>query len=88
MARAVAIHSRHIALIHACHGQRLYGVVSDMFAACTAKCRTTSQSVQHENKYAAPCLAILAYAADRYRDPLGKYCFGPRPAALIPTLVK
>lgn len=33
------------------HIQLLHDVVKDMFEACKAKCRTTSQSVQHENKF-------------------------------------
>lgn len=39
----------------------LFASVADHFELCLAKCRTNSQSVQHENSY---------------RDPKAKYCFG------------
>ncbi|XP_014671687.1 PREDICTED: UPF0454 protein C12orf49 homolog [Priapulus caudatus] len=38
----------------------LYSSVSDHFELCLAKCRTSSQSVQHENSY---------------RDPKAKHCY-------------
>uniref|UniRef100_A0A6P7FAN6 SREBP regulating gene protein n=1 Tax=Diabrotica virgifera virgifera TaxID=50390 RepID=A0A6P7FAN6_DIAVI len=39
----------------------LFASVADHFELCLAKCRTNSQSVQHENSY---------------RDPKAKHCFG------------
>ncbi|XP_063225045.1 SREBP regulating gene protein isoform X1 [Bacillus rossius redtenbacheri] len=39
----------------------LFASVSDHFELCLAKCRTSSQSVQHENSY---------------RDPRAKHCYG------------
>lgn len=39
----------------------LFASVSDHFELCLAKCRTNSQSVQHENSY---------------KDPKAKHCFG------------
>ncbi|KAK6190966.1 SREBP regulating gene protein-like [Patella vulgata] len=40
---------------------KLFSLVLDHFELCLAKCRTSSQSVQHENSY---------------RDPKSKYCYG------------
>lgn len=39
----------------------LFASVSDHFELCLAKCRTNSQSVQHENSY---------------KDPKSKHCYG------------
>lgn len=39
----------------------LFAAVTDHFELCLAKCRTSSQSVQHENMY---------------RDPKAKHCYG------------
>ena len=47
----------------------LFASVTDHFELCLAKCRTSSQSVQHENSY---------------RDPKAKYCFGEDPPDLHP----
>ncbi|ELU04086.1 hypothetical protein CAPTEDRAFT_93600 [Capitella teleta] len=41
--------------------RHLFASVADHFELCLAKCRTSSQSVQHENSY---------------RDPKLKYCYG------------
>ncbi|KYO31753.1 hypothetical protein Y1Q_0022830 [Alligator mississippiensis] len=43
--------------------QNLFMAVEDHFELCLAKCRTSSQSVQHENTY---------------RDPIAKYCYGEK----------
>lgn len=40
----------------------LYASITDHFELCLTKCRTSSQSVQHENSY---------------RDPKSKHCFSP-----------
>uniref|UniRef100_A0A1X7TNY7 SREBP regulating gene protein n=1 Tax=Amphimedon queenslandica TaxID=400682 RepID=A0A1X7TNY7_AMPQE len=40
----------------------VYSSVKDQFELCLAKCRTSSQSVHHENSY---------------RNPDTKYCYGP-----------
>lgn len=45
----------------------LFASVTDHFELCLAKCRTSSQSVQHENSY---------------RDPRAKHCYGEAPAAV------
>ncbi|KAG8234489.1 hypothetical protein J437_LFUL014609 [Ladona fulva] len=42
----------------------LFASVTDHFELCLAKCRTSSQSVQHENSY---------------RDPRAKHCYGETP---------
>jgi len=42
----------------------LFASVTDHFELCLAKCRTSSQSVQHENSY---------------RDPQAKHCYGDNP---------
>ncbi|XP_067008807.2 SREBP regulating gene protein isoform X2 [Anabrus simplex] len=42
----------------------LFASVTDHFELCLAKCRTSSQSVQHENSY---------------RDPRAKHCYGEIP---------
>lgn len=42
----------------------LFASVTDHFELCLAKCRTSSQSVQHENTY---------------RDPKAKHCYGEIP---------
>lgn len=47
----------------------LFASVSDHFELCLAKCRTSSQSVQHENSY---------------RNPRIKYCYGDSAPALQP----
>ncbi|XP_064619951.1 SREBP regulating gene protein-like [Lineus longissimus] len=47
----------------------LFASVTDHFELCLAKCRTSSQSVQHENSY---------------RDPVAKFCYGENPPALQP----
>lgn len=44
----------------------LFASVTDHFELCLAKCRTSSQSVQHENSY---------------KDPKAKYCYGDSPAS-------
>uniref|UniRef100_A0A8C4N8E3 SREBP regulating gene protein n=1 Tax=Eptatretus burgeri TaxID=7764 RepID=A0A8C4N8E3_EPTBU len=44
-------------------------VISDYFELCQAKCRTSSQSVQHENMY---------------RNPRFKYCYGESLPELLP----
>ncbi|EMP24401.1 UPF0454 protein C12orf49 like protein [Chelonia mydas] len=49
--------------------QNLFTAVEDHFELCLAKCRTSSQSVQHENTY---------------RDPIAKYCYGEYPPELLP----
>ncbi|XP_069070614.1 SREBP regulating gene protein [Pleurodeles waltl] len=49
--------------------KNLFLAVEDHFELCLAKCRTSSQSVQHENTY---------------RDPLAKYCYGENPPELLP----
>ena len=41
--------------------QALFASVTDIFELCVAKCRTSSQSVQHENSY---------------KNPHEKHCFG------------
>uniref|UniRef100_A0A8B9XFH0 SREBP regulating gene protein n=1 Tax=Bos mutus grunniens TaxID=30521 RepID=A0A8B9XFH0_BOSMU len=48
--------------------QNLFMAVEDHFELCLAKCRTSSQSVQHENTY---------------RDPIAKYCYGESPPELF-----
>lgn len=50
--------------------QNLFTAVEDHFELCLAKCRTSSQSVQHENTY---------------RDPIAKYCYGESPPVLFPA---
>lgn len=45
----------------------LFGSVKDHFELCLVKCRTSSQSVQHENSY---------------RDARHKYCFGEQPPSI------
>ncbi|CAO2629311.1 SREBP regulating gene protein [Lemmus lemmus] len=50
--------------------QNLFMAVEDHFELCLAKCRTSSQSVQHENTY---------------RDPIAKYCYGESPPVLFPA---
>uniref|UniRef100_A0A8C1P545 SREBP regulating gene protein n=1 Tax=Cyprinus carpio TaxID=7962 RepID=A0A8C1P545_CYPCA len=49
--------------------QNLFTAVEDHFELCLAKCRTSSQSVQHENTY---------------RNPQAKYCYGESPPELLP----
>ncbi|XP_075424237.1 SREBP regulating gene protein isoform X1 [Ascaphus truei] len=49
--------------------QNLFLAVEDHFELCLAKCRTSSQSVQHENSY---------------RNPIAKYCYGESPPELLP----
>ena len=49
-------------------GSPLYASVSDHFELCLVKCRTSSQSVQHETLY---------------RDPRAKHCYGEGPPPLI-----
>ncbi|XP_049644821.1 SREBP regulating gene protein isoform X2 [Suncus etruscus] len=51
--------------------QNLFMAVEDHFELCLAKCRTSSQSVQHENTY---------------RDPVAKYCYGESPPELLLVL--
>ncbi|ESP04136.1 hypothetical protein LOTGIDRAFT_136810 [Lottia gigantea] len=46
---------------------KLFELVEDHFELCLAKCRTSSQSVQHENSY---------------RDPRAKHCYGETPPDL------
>lgn len=41
--------------------QQLFASVTDHFELCLTKCRTSSQSVQHENSY---------------RDPKARFCYG------------
>ncbi|XP_042299703.1 SREBP regulating gene protein-like [Sceloporus undulatus] len=48
--------------------QNLFISVEDHFELCLAKCRTSSQSVQHENTY---------------RNPIAKYCYGEYPPDLL-----
>uniref|UniRef100_A0A8C9QSC2 SREBP regulating gene protein n=1 Tax=Spermophilus dauricus TaxID=99837 RepID=A0A8C9QSC2_SPEDA len=50
--------------------QNLFMAVEDHFELCLAKCRTSSQSVQHENTY---------------RDPVAKHCYGESPPELFPA---
>ncbi|XP_077996215.1 SREBP regulating gene protein-like [Glandiceps talaboti] len=50
--------------------QILFSSVTDHFELCLAKCRTSSESVQHENTY---------------RDPEAKYCYGDSPPELQPA---
>ncbi|XP_075754298.1 SREBP regulating gene protein isoform X2 [Pelodiscus sinensis] len=50
--------------------KNLFMAVEDHFELCLAKCRTSSQSVQHENTY---------------RDPVAKYCYGEYPPELLPV---
>ncbi|XP_059544248.1 SREBP regulating gene protein-like [Myotis daubentonii] len=50
--------------------QNLFMAVEDHFELCLAKCRTSSQSVQHKNTY---------------RDPIAKYCYGESPPELFPA---
>ncbi|XP_072026615.1 SREBP regulating gene protein-like [Amphiura filiformis] len=47
----------------------LFQSVADHFELCLTKCRTSSESVQHENTY---------------RDPSAKYCYGESPPDLMP----
>ncbi|XP_071179838.1 SREBP regulating gene protein-like [Mytilus edulis] len=49
-------------------GDRSLASVGDQFELCLAKCRTSSQSVQHENSY---------------RNPKAKYCYGGNPPELL-----
>ncbi|XP_067911268.1 SREBP regulating gene protein isoform X2 [Heterodontus francisci] len=49
--------------------QNLFTAIEDHFELCLAKCRTSSQSVQHENNY---------------RDPAAKYCYGEDLPELLP----
>ncbi|OCU02113.1 SREBP regulating gene protein-like [Xenopus laevis] len=49
--------------------QNLFQAVEDHFELCLAKCRTSSQSVQHENTY---------------RNPVAKHCYGESPPELLP----
>ncbi|KAM9821676.1 SREBP regulating gene protein [Syngnathus typhle] len=49
--------------------QNLFTAVEDLFELCLAKCRTSSQSVQHENTY---------------RNPQAKFCYGESPPELLP----
>ncbi|XP_023684709.1 SREBP regulating gene protein isoform X2 [Paramormyrops kingsleyae] len=49
--------------------QNLFTAVEDHFELCLAKCRTSSQSVQHENTY---------------RNPQAKFCYGESPPELAP----
>ncbi|CAH1801457.1 unnamed protein product [Owenia fusiformis] len=51
----------------------LFASVTDHFELCLAKCRTSSQSVQHENSY---------------RDPKAKYCYGDKPPDLQPVAIQ
>ncbi|XP_041348973.1 SREBP regulating gene protein-like [Gigantopelta aegis] len=48
-----------------------FAFVEDHFELCLLKCRTSSQSVQHENSY---------------RDPKAKYCYGENPPDLQAVL--
>ncbi|XP_015680400.1 UPF0454 protein C12orf49 homolog [Protobothrops mucrosquamatus] len=48
--------------------RNLFMAVEDHFELCLAKCRTSSQSVQHENTY---------------RNPIAKYCYGEFPPDLL-----
>lgn len=45
----------------------LFASITDHFELCLAKCRTSSQSVHHENSY---------------RDPKAKHCYGEYPPAV------
>lgn len=50
----------------------LFASVTDHFELCLTKCRTSSQSVQHENSY---------------RDPKAKHCYGDtQPVVMQPSL--
>ncbi|KAK2155164.1 hypothetical protein LSH36_247g03144 [Paralvinella palmiformis] len=51
--------------------QHLFASVTDHFELCLAKCRTSSQSVQHENSY---------------RNPRAKYCYGENPPDIQPVV--
>lgn len=48
----------------------LFASVTDHFELCLTKCRTSSQSVQHENSY---------------RDPKAKHCYGDSPPMIQPS---
>ncbi|PAA92109.1 hypothetical protein BOX15_Mlig001994g3 [Macrostomum lignano] len=48
-------------------GDKVLLRVADPFQLCLARCRTSSESVQHENAY---------------RDPVNKHCFGLQPPTL------
>ncbi|XP_076846082.1 SREBP regulating gene protein [Brachyhypopomus gauderio] len=48
--------------------RNLFTAVEDLFELCLAKCRTSSQSVQHENTY---------------RNAQAKYCYGENPPELL-----
>ncbi|XP_037685057.1 SREBP regulating gene protein-like isoform X2 [Choloepus didactylus] len=50
--------------------QNLFMAVEYHSELCLAKCRTSFQSVQHENTY---------------RDPIAKYCYGESPPELFPA---
>ncbi|XP_028852935.1 SREBP regulating gene protein isoform X1 [Denticeps clupeoides] len=50
--------------------KNLFTAVEDHFELCLAKCRTSSQSVQHENTY---------------RNSQAKYCYGESPPELLPV---
>lgn len=53
-------------------GDRSLASVADHFELCLAKCRTSSQSVQHENSY---------------RNPKAKFCYGGDPPELMSMTV-
>ncbi|XP_037654868.1 SREBP regulating gene protein-like [Choloepus didactylus] len=50
--------------------QNLIMTVEDHSELCLAKCKTSSQSVQHENTY---------------REPIAKYCYSESPPNLFPV---
>ncbi|XP_064392138.1 SREBP regulating gene protein-like [Halichondria panicea] len=76
----------------------LYSSLKDQFELCLAKCRTSSQSVQHENTYRDPGMKYC-YGTDTssllpesvqhentYRDPGMKYCYGTDTSSLLPEV--
>ncbi|XP_013387840.1 UPF0454 protein C12orf49 homolog [Lingula anatina] len=52
---------------------QIYASITDHFELCLTKCRTNSQSVQHENSY---------------RDPKNKHCYGDKQPVLQPAIAK
>eukprot|EP01147_Barroeca_monosierra_P004900 gene4900-6903_t len=53
--------------------KRVLSLVSDQFEYCEAKCRTSSQSVHHENKF---------------RDSSRRHCFGANAATIVDNDIK
>ena len=59
--------------------------VSDHWELCLAKCRTSSESVQHENtyRYDGKIFAENIYSHKYFRNKERKFCFGPRPPPTV-----